>query len=186
MSTVRTNTTQARFAKLARLGEQVFHVQDLANLWNISNKNTLHTTLKRYTQAGLLFRVYRGLYAIKPVNKVDPYLLGVKALHTFAYISTETVLATVGVILQNILYITIISSKSKKFCIGDIQYRSRQLDDAFLFQKNDVNIKNGVNIATAERAVADLLYFQPNFHFDNPSRIDWDAVTKIQKELGYK
>ncbi len=186
MSTVKGNTTQARFAKLARLGEQVFHVKDLANLWHISNENTLNTTLKRYVQSGLLFRVYRGLYSIKPINKVDPYLLGVKALHKFAYISTETVLFDAGVILQKIQYITIVSSESRKFFIGDINYRSRQLNDKFLFQKNGIKIKNDVNIASVERAVADLLYFQPNFHFDNPKQINWNEVKKIQKEMGYK
>jgi len=186
MSTVITNTTQARFAKLARLEEQVFHIGDLANLWNIGNKNTLYTTLKRYAQEGLLFRVYRGVYSIKPVSQINPYLLGVKALHKLAYISTETVLSDAGIILQKMQYITIVSSESKKFVIGGVNYRSRQLSDKFLFQKNGVDIKGGVNVATVERAVADLLYFQPNFHFDNPNRIDWDKVEKIQKEMGYK
>ena len=181
-----TNKTQARFAKLAQLCEQVFHIGDLANLWNIENKNTLYTTLKRYTSAGLLFRVYRGLYSIKPVSKIDTYLLGVKALHKFAYISTETILSNAGIILQRIQYTTVVSSESKKFSIGGVWYRSRQLDDKFLFQKKGVNIKNGVNIATTERAVADLLYFQPNFHFDNPKQIDWKEVAEIQKEMGYK
>jgi len=180
------NTTQARFAKLARMGEQVFHVGDLASLWNIKNKNTLHTTLKRYTDTGLLFRVYRGLYSIKPVGEIDPYLLGVKALHKFAYISTETVLSDAGIILQKIQYITIVSSESRKFFAGGRNYRSRQLDDRFLFQKKGISLKNGVNIATVERAVADLLYFHPNFHFDNSKQVDWGKVVKIQKEMGYK
>lgn len=183
---IKTNTTQARFAKLARLGEQVFHVGDLANLWGIENKNTLHTTLKRYAKEGLLFRVYRGMYSIKPVDKIDPYLLGVKALHKFAYISTETVLSNSGIILQKMQYITIVSSESKKFTIGNMDYRSRQLADKFLFQKKGINARNGVSIATVERAVADLLYFQPNFHFDNPKQIDWSRVKKLQKEMGYK
>ncbi|MFQ5662059.1 MAG: hypothetical protein ACE5F2_02295 [Candidatus Paceibacteria bacterium] len=180
-----TNTTQGRFAKLARLGEQVFHTNDLANLWDISNKNTLYTALKRYTKAGLIFRIYRGLYSIKPVDKIDTHLLGVKVLHKFAYISTETILVNAGIILQDIKYITIVSSESKKFSVGSIDYRSRQLNDKFLFQKEGIDIKNGVNIATIERAVADLLYFQPNFYFDNPNQIDWDKVGKIQKNIGY-
>lgn len=183
MSTGKKNITQDRFAKLARLGEQVFHTQDLANLWGISNKNTLYTTLKRYVKAGLIFRVYKGLYAINSVDKIDPLLLGVKALHKFAYISTETVLSNAGIILQDIQYITIISSESKKFSIGGVNYRSRQLDDKFLFQTNGISIKDGVNVATIERAVADLLYFQPNFYFDNPNQIDWNKVKKIQKEI---
>jgi len=186
MSTGKTNTTQTRFAKLARLDEQVFHIGDLANLWGIGNKNTLHTTLKRYTKTGLLFRVYRGMYSIKPIDKIDPYLLGVKALHKFAYISTETVLSNAGIILQKIQYVTLVSSESKKFVIGGVNYRSRQLDDKFLFQKNGIKIKNGVNIATTERAVVDMIYFHPNFHFDNPKQIDWNNVKKIQKEMGYR
>jgi predicted transcriptional regulator of viral defense system len=187
MSTGQTNITsniaQSRFAKLARLGEQVFHTNDLASLWGISNKNTLYTTLKRYTKAGLIFRIYKGLYSIGPVDKIDPYLLGIKALHKFAYISTETALFNAGIILQDIKYITIISSKSKKFFIGDINYRSRQLNDKFLFQDYGINTKCGVNIATVERAVADILYFNPNFYFDNPKQIDWKEVKKIQKEV---
>jgi len=185
MSTEKTNITQDRFAKLARLGEQVFHAKDLANLWNIGNKNTLYTTLKRYAQAGLLFRVYKGLYSIKPKDKLDPYLLGLKALHKFAYISTETVLSNAGIILQKIQYITIISSESRKFSIGNVNYSSRQLSDRFLFQKNGVKTESGINIASVERAVADILYFQPNFYFDNPKDIDWSKVERIQKEMGY-
>jgi predicted transcriptional regulator of viral defense system len=187
MSTEKTNITpnitQSRFAKLAQLGEQVFHTNDLANLWGIKNKNTLYTTLKRYTKAGLIFRVYKGLYSIKPAGKIDPYLLGVKALHKFAYISTETVLSKAGIILQDIQYITIISSESKKFSIGGVNYRSRQLNDKFLFQTNGINIKDGINVADVERAVADILYFHPNFYLDNPNQVDWDRVRKIQKEI---
>lgn len=183
MSTEQINTTQNRFAKLARLGEQVFHTDDLANLWGIDNKNTLYTTLKRYVKAGLIFRVYNGLYSIKPIDKIDPYLLGVRALHKFAYISAETIFSNAGIILQDVKYITIISSESKKFSIDSINYRSRQLDDRFLFNDSGIYIKNGVNVATTERAVADILYFQPNFYFDNPNKIDWNKVKKIQKDI---
>ena len=190
MSTGKTNTksniNQDRFAKLARLDERVFHTGDLANLWGIENKNTLYTTLKRYTQSGLLFRIYKGMYSIKPVDEINPYLLGLKALHQFAYISTESILVDAGVILQKVQYVTIISSKSKKFSIAGINYRSRRLDDKFLFQKKGIYIKNGVNMATVERAVADLLYFQPSFHFDNPHAIDWDKVRELQEDIGYK
>lgn len=183
MSTEQTNITQNRFAKLARLGEQVFHIDDLANLWSIDNKNTLYTTLKRYVKTGLIFRIYKGLYSIKPIDKTDQYLLGVKALHKFAYISAETIFSNEGIILQDVKYITIISSESKKFSINSINYRSRQLDDRFLFNDNGIYVKNGVNTAITERAVADILYFQPDFYFDNSNKIDWNKVKKIQKDV---
>jgi predicted transcriptional regulator of viral defense system len=117
MSTDYNNTTSGRFALLARLDEPLFHTQDLANLWKIKEKNTLYTTLKRYTQNGFLFRIYKGLYSIRPIDKIDPNLLGIEALHQFAYVSTETVLAQAGIIQQNLNYITLVSSVSKKFSI---------------------------------------------------------------------
>jgi hypothetical protein len=40
-------------------------------------------------------------------------------------------------------------------------------------------------MANIERAVADLLYFNSNYYFDNKKRIDWKKVKKIQKEVGY-
>ena len=185
MSTVKSNITQRRFATLAALGEVVFHAGDLANLWDIIDKNTLYTTLKRYTKQRLIYRVFRGLYAIKPIEKINPLLLGTKVTHEFSYVSAETVLANKGIIMQDIEQITIISSKSKKFSIAGYNFRSRQLADIYLFNPVGIEIKNGVRIATTVRAVADMLYFNPRAHFDARALIDWKKVKKMQKEIGY-
>ena len=185
MSTAKTNIIQRRFAVLAALGEVVFHVGDLANLWNILDKNTLHTTLKRYAKQGLIHRVFRGLYAIKPIEKINPFLLGTKVMHEFSYISTETVLEDKGIIMQDIGQITIVSSKSKNFSIADQHFRSRQLADIYLFNPLGIEMENGVRTATLERAIADMLYFNPRAHFDARTLIDWKKVKKMQKEMGY-
>lgn len=185
MSTVKRNTTQARFAKLARLGEVVFSAQDLANLWNITDKNNLHTTLKRYCQRGLIFRVFRGLYAIKPPSNIEPVLLGLRAAGAFAYLSSESVLAKEGIIQQKITHVTIIGSKSKKFSISGIEFRIRQLADRYLFNPAGIVEENGIRIATPERAVADLLYFNPKAFFDGSEDVDWKKVRQIQAEVGY-
>ncbi|MFH1537203.1 MAG: hypothetical protein ABID45_04390 [Patescibacteria group bacterium] len=185
MSTGKKNTTQYRFVKLARMNEIIFHSADLANIWNIKNKNTLYTTLTRYVKQGLIFRIYRGLYSIKPIEQLDPYLLGLKAMHKYCYISTETVLAQAGIMQQKMDYITLIGSKSKRFLIGNYNYYCRQLDDKFLFQYAGIIKKDGINIATTERAIADLLYFNKNAYFDAKDKIDWKKVNKIQKILGY-
>lgn len=179
------NIKQNRFAKLAQMGEIIFHTKDLANLWRIKNHNTLYTTLKRYTKQGLLFRIYKGFYALKPVDKLDPWFLGLKALHYFAYIGAETILERAGIIQQKINYITIIGSQSKKFSIGDHNYYVRQLSDKFLFQDIGIIEKDNIKIATPERAIADLLYFNPKMYFDAYELIDWNEVKKIQQEIGY-
>lgn len=185
MSTGKKNIKSNRFAQIARLDAELFHAKDLANLWRIKNQNTLHTTLTRYFKQGLLFRIYRGLYSIKPLEQINPYLLGIKALHQYSYISAETVLFQTGAISQPGRYITIVSSKSKKFFIGKNNYFSRQLADKFLYNPIGVFENNKIRTADASRAAADLLYFNPKAFFDNPSAIKWSEVKKYQKKLGY-
>ena len=174
-----------RFAQLAKLGAIVFHIGDLAVLWQIKDRNTLHTTLKRYVQQGLLVRIYRGLYSLKPIEQIDPFLLGVKALHKYAYISAETILAQAGIIQQIIGQITLVSSQSKRFSIGGNHYYSRKLADQFLYNPIGINEEQGVKKAAAERAVADLLYFNPYAHFDAEKFINWRKIKYIQKQIGY-
>ena len=181
---IRNNQSQ-RFARLAQSGLEIFHAQDLANLWQIDNANTLYTTLKRYAQGGLLYRIYKGLYSLKELTELDPFLLGLKALHTFAYVSTETILARQGAILQDISYITMISNRVRKFKIGGHEYLSRKLPDEFLYNPAAIDERDGINYAAPERAAADLLYFNRQAYFDNPRAIDWDEVRRIQREVGY-
>ena len=181
-----TDNKQQRLAKIIKLGQIIFHAGDLANLWQINNANTLHTTLKRYARTGLLFRIYRGFYSLKPINQLDPLLLGIKALHEFSYVSAETVLERAGIISQVRNIITLASSKSKQFFIGDYQYRSRKLAAKFLFNPAGIAEVNGVKIAGVSRAVADLLYFNPRAHFDADQLINWREVKKLQAEIGYK
>ncbi|MEK7510499.1 MAG: hypothetical protein AAB567_03035 [Patescibacteria group bacterium] len=175
-----------RFAELARLGEIVFHTGDLANLWRITNKNTLYTTIKRYVEQGLLFRIHKGFYAIKPPREIDPSLLGVKALHSYAYVSCETILREQGVIQQELSAITLVSGETKRFFIAGNHYYSRKLSDQFLYRQNGiVAMENGTRKASVERAIADILYFNPHAYFDAENLIDWEKVRALQKEIGY-
>lgn len=176
---------QQRLAEIIKLSQIIFHASDLANLWQINNANTLHTTLTRYARTGLLFRIYRGFYSLKPAAQLDPLLLGIKALHEFSYVSAETILEQAGVIFQARNKITLISSKSKKFSIGDYHYHSRKLADQYLFNQAGVKEANGVKMADINRAVADLLYFNSRAYFDNEKPISWRQVRKTQAEIGY-
>jgi len=182
------NSSGERFAQLARLGEGVFHTQDIANLWNIHNPNTLHKTLSRYVQSRLLHRIYRGLYAVDTVSNIDPYLLGVKALHAPAYISCESVLFENGLINQRPQAVTLMSRTAKQFSIMGHQFRVRKLSDEFLFNDSGIETTNGVRRATPSRAIADMLHVYPGKHFDarDSSLIDWGAVKDIVARVGYR
>lgn len=174
-----------RFAILASLGEIVFHARDLANLWNINNTRTLYITLSRYVKSGLLYRVYKGMYAIKSPDTISPYLLGVKAIHAPAYISCESILFEHGFINQLPSQITLVSSVSKQFKIGQQYFHSRKLNDRFLFNDAGIEWHDGIRIASPSRAVADMLYFHPTKYFDALHLIDWQEVKTLAREIGY-
>lgn len=170
-------------AQLLRQTQQIFHTQDLTMVWNIPNKRTLYITIQRYKDRGILFPIHKGLYATVPVEQLNPVLLGQKALHSFSYLSCETILSNEGIINRIPSAITYVSTSSQWFTIGGQTFRSRQLKEQFLFHPFGVEEINGVRRATTIRAIADMLYFNPVFHFDAP--IDWSAVRQAQEIIGY-
>jgi len=177
-----------RFAKLATMSEMVFHAGDASNMWDIRNKNTLYQTLSRYAKQGLIHRIHKGLYSLKRLSELNPYEVGIKSLHGFAYISCESVLFGQAIINQSPREITIVSGVSRRYAIGDMLFRSRKLYDNFLHNNIGIEIKNGIRFATLERAVADMLYFSPNRYFDaaNSKLIDWGKVQTVIDSVGYK
>ena len=168
---------------LLKANQDLFHTSDIASIWGISNKNTLYTSIKRYVGRGVLIPVHKGFYATKPIEQIDSVRLGVGFLHNFAYQSCENILVEKGIIFQNILHITLISNRSCRFTIGSKEYLVRKIADKFLYNTIGILETSGVYKATLERAVADILYFQPNYFFDAKDNINWRQVKKIQKEV---
>jgi len=183
MSTSSKNISAKRIARLVATGECLFHTTDLAVLFGISNLNTLRVTLHRLTDAGILYRIQRGLYSILPPEQIDPLLLGAGFLHRFCILTAESVLRDEGYILQSSDTITFASSVSRRFSLLGHRYICRRLHPRFLHNHIGIAEDNGIFRATAERAIADLLYIDPWYHFDHP--VDWKAVQTMQKNIGY-
>lgn len=176
-----------RIKQLANFGEALFRDSDLAVLWNIRNRNTLYTVIKRYVQAGLLERIKHGIYSLQSFSAVNSDTLGAKVIHGYCYVSTETVLEREGLLKPKVQSITFVSSSSRKFLVRDISYASRKVKDEFLYNTMGIYTKGGVNYASVPRAVADLLYFNPRYYFDAGSKdgIDWKQVREMQKAIGF-
>lgn len=171
---------------LIKQERKLFHTRDLALIWGIENSNTLYTLIKRYLKKGVLIPIHKGFYSTLPLEKINPIVLGISFLHQFAYLSCESILGQEGVIFQQSPYITLVSSVSKKFAVGNHQFWVRKMKDEFLYHPAGLKQENDCQKATLERAVADLLYFNPNYHFDNSKVVDWKKVKLIQKEVGFK
>jgi len=180
------NPKKNKLDLLLKYSQNLFHTGDLGLLWNIENKNTLYMTIKRYVDRGILIRVQKGFYSKIPLERLSPIKLGMSFLHSFCYLSTESILVKEGIISQAIPHITLISNQSKKFKIKNDSYISRQMKDEFLFNEIGITTRDNVKEASIERAVADMLYYDANYHFDAPNLIDWSKVKKIQKEVGFK
>ncbi len=174
-----------KIKQIANSGEVIFRDTDLAVVWGITNKNTLYTTIKRYVQQGLLDRVRQGIYSMRSSDTLNPDVVGAKILHEYCYLSTETVLERAGILKQKIRNITFISASSKKFSIGAHSFSSRQMKNNFLYNSSGIYFKDGINYACVERAVADLLYFNPKYYFDASVNIDWKRVEEIKRIIGY-
>lgn len=166
--------------------KRIFSTSDLAVLWNITNKNTLHTTIKRYVKRNILRRIRKGLYSTTPIQKLNPYEIGCAISGPFSYISTETVLQNNGVIMQNIPIITLIGQKNGDFTIGNNTYKCRYLNSKFLVNRVGILQKGHFSIATTERAAADMIHLVPNYYFDNDSAIDKNILKDLNSKLGYQ
>jgi hypothetical protein len=174
-----------RINELIKLDRKIYHTNDLAILWGITNKNTLYTAIKRYVQIGILLPIFKGLYSTVPFSQLDPIEVGKAIIHRYTYLSTESVLAEAGVISQATYAYTFVSDQSKRVAVGSMSFLFRQLKDVYLYNPAGIESRNGIFVATLERAAADMLYFNPRYHFDLPESINFEKVRSIQKEVGY-
>ncbi len=178
-------TKEKKLKILFQDNRKLYHTQDLAVLWGIDNPNTLYTTIKRYIKSGVINPIYKGFYSTVPLNEINPFLLGLVSLQRYGYISTESILTKDGIIFQDIKYITLVSDVSKKFQIGDYNFLVRKMKNEYLYNNVGIITSKGKRKASTERAVADMLYFNSDYHFDAERNINWQKVKKIQKTIGY-
>jgi hypothetical protein len=174
-----------RITQLLQLDRNLFHTNDLAVLWGIDNRHNLYVTVSRYIDRGVLFPIYKGLYSTVPIPSLDPLELGVAIIHRYTYLTTESVLSQAGIISQRVYDYTFVADRSKRITVGQWSFRYRKLKDEYLYHPAGIVNQNGIFIASTERAVADMLYFNPKYHFDVPESINFDKVRSIQKEIGY-
>ena len=171
---------------LLKQGRRILTSADLRVLWQMEKKNTLYKSVERLVKKGILIRIWKGFFSVVPIDKLDPVELGNRLVNRRCYLSTETVLARAGLINQSPTMVTFVSDKNRKMKVGNNDYLVRQMNDKYLGNLSGISQRDdGVLIASTERAVADMLYFRPGYHFDS-GNIDWDQVLTIQREVGFK
>ncbi len=168
---------------LLKQERKIFSIDDLALIWKIENRNTLRVTISRYVKEGTLIPIKRGLYSTAPLDELDPFSIGTSYIKGFCYISLQTVLSLHGLINQNPQAVTLIGGRSQEFEVNGERYICRKMKPAYLYNLEGIDLKKDYAVASAERAVADMLYFNTKFHFDAEERIDWKRVKKIKEKV---
>ncbi len=184
---VQDNMKYDKLNLLLKSHQQIYRTVDLGILWRIENKNTLYTTIKRRVANGVLLPIFKGMYSVVPISELDPVDLGVRITHEYCYLSFESILAGEGVISQPSQAYTFAGLRRKNFSSNHYQYLVRRLPERILMASEGISISGGKYLrASLSRAVADMLYINPQYHWDAPNLINWPEVEKIRGKVGYK
>ncbi len=162
--------------KIYRSHATVFRLIDVALLTNETNHQSLSAKLNYYVSKGKLQNPRKGIY-----TKPDylPEELACK-LYNPSYISLEYVLQKAGIVFQYDTSITCVSYLSRRIEVENKAYTYHRLKPEILVNTMAVIEKaTGINIATPERALLDLLYLNPYAWFDNLNIVDIKKIRTV-------
>ena len=161
---------------LLRSPKTVFSVKDAALLWGEERERIVAVRLNKYSKAGKLISLRRGVYA-KDKN-YDRLELATR-IYTPSYISFETVLTRAGINFQYYETIFVASYVTREIKVDGQTISYIRMKDYVLSNTTGVEQNGNVAIATKERAFLDRIYISKDYHFDNLDVLDWDKVFEI-------
>lgn len=129
------------------------------------NDASLRVTLARLWKNQEITRLCRGYYTLDPA-KVDYEQLACE-IYAPSYLSLEWVLARAGVLSQQPTHLTLVTqNRAKKIMAGDKQITYQHLKPEMWW---GYEIQSGVNMATPEKALLDLIYLSKNGYATPPN-----------------
>ena len=161
---------------LLRSPKTVFSVKDAALLWGEERERIVAVRLNKYSKAGKLISLRRGVYA-KDKN-YDRLELATR-IYTPSYISFETVLTRAGINFQYYETIFVASYVTREIKVDGQTISYIRMKDYVLSNTTGVEQNGNVAIATKERAFLDRIYISKDYYFDNLDSLNWDKVFEI-------
>lgn len=160
--------------------------------------NYLRRQLSEWVSAGKVWQLRRGLYALAPpYQKVKPHpFLVANRLVSGSYVSTEAALAYYGLIPEYVATVTSVTTRRPgqwSTPLGDYFYRHIQNDLFFGSEHQSVDREQHAFVATAEKALLDLIYLQPggderpyldSLRLQNLDRLDSTLLKKSAEMTG--
>ena len=165
---------------LYKKSQTVFTLQEIALLFPEIPYGNLKKRMSYFAKSGAIKKLSRGIYA---KDQFDALELANK-IYTPSYVSLETVLQKAGVTFQYYESIFAVSYLSRTVAVGEYTIEYRRLKKDILLNKQGIEERENVVIASPERAFLDAVYLYKNYHFDNLSSLDWEKITDLKNIYG--
>lgn len=160
--------------------QTVFSTLEISLLVDSYSGAKLHSAVKYAVKAGELIRITRGFYALsQEYSKAE---FGNK-YRVPSYVSLYTVLQEAGIVFQVYDSIFLVANRSEEVAVDGQKYVYRKIKDDILLNELGLVVKDGVNIASAERAICDKIYLDGDEYFDNIRSINWDLMKELNARV---
>ncbi|RME01181.1 MAG: hypothetical protein D6814_02035, partial [Calditrichaeota bacterium] len=122
--------------------------------------------LSRWTKAGKIYQLRRGLYALAPPfqkTKPHPFLIANRMVKG-SYVSCQSALAHYGLIPEYVPTVTSVTSGRPgqwSTPLGHFEFRHIKLELLWGYRQIEVTRGQSALVATPEKALLDLIHLQP-------------------------
>jgi len=155
--------------------------------------------LSRWTAAGRLYQLRRGLYSLAPpYQKVqpDPFAVANQLVRP-SYVGLQSALSFYGLIPEAVPVTTSITTRRPGFFstpIGDFSYRHVQVPLFRDFDVLEATERQPAFVASPEKALMDLIYLEPGsdcdaflseLRLDLEETLDLDGLRRLSLESGH-
>ena len=154
---------QSNIEKLISTGKTVFTIDDLAVIWEVSDRRRLVERAKYYVRQGRLKRIHKGVYGYGEYTPLEV----AQKLVPLSYVSLYTAAQIHGLTFQYYATTFSVSLKSKRYDIDKYAYEYHRVKESIFYNALGLVRQPGYTMASKERTICDLLYVYPNTAFDN-------------------
>jgi predicted transcriptional regulator of viral defense system len=181
-----------KILQLSKTDKEIFSTQDLAVIWNQSDKKKLYETIKYYLRTNQLYQITRGIYSLEKLDEknitknINLAFKIAQKISPNSYISLYTALKYHGLIFQYYEDIYSIGKRNMEREVFNKKFIYKSIKDDIFRNERAIISKNGYRIASKERAVCDTLYLIPNVGIDNIEALGRKKVEEISKIYGNK
>lgn len=162
--------------------QTVFTMKDISLTFPDIPYANLKKRMSDFSKSKAIKKLRRGIYA---KDKFEPLELANK-LYAPSYISLETVLVKAAMIFQYYETIFAISYLTRTVQVGDQTIVYRKIKNQILLNKQGVEEKNGVMIASPERAFLDVVFLYRDYYIDNLDPLNWEKVMELKSVYSSK